>query len=343
MKHIFLLLALSAVVASCSHKAEHVEKAFYFWKNNEYSFSESERNLLESTGVKKMYVKFFEVEKNEVMGNIPVAKTELHMYNNFGDFNLVPTVYIRNEVFKDCTKQSLDLLADNVNFLINKYRTDYKFKNIQKVDEYQMDCDWTISTKDNYFYFLKRLKELSQKKISCTLRLYPYKYPDKMGVPPVDSVMLMCYNLIKPLEDHERNSILDNKEFSAYLDTDEKYPLHIDIALPVYSWVQVYQNNHFQKLLYTDTKSIKAILKPEKDFWYQVQNDTVINDFYLREGDKIKIEAIGSEQLKEAIDIIKKRVKLDKSITVSLFHLDAEQLKSYSNEEITGFYSRFTE
>ncbi|MFD2600573.1 hypothetical protein [Flavobacterium suzhouense] len=343
MKHIFLLLALSAVVASCSHKAEHVEKAFYYWKNNEYSFSESERNLLESTGVKKMYVKFFEVEKNEVMGNIPVAKTELHMYNNMEDVNLVPTVYIRNEVFKGCTKQSLDLLADNVNFLINKYRTDYKFKNIQKVDEYQMDCDWTISTKDNYFYFLKRLKELSQKKISCTLRLYPYKYPDKMGVPPVDRVMLMCYNLIKPLEDHERNSILDNKEFSAYLDTDEKYPLHIDIALPVYSWVQVYQNNHFQKLLYTDTKSIKAILKPEKDFWYQVQNDTVINDFYLRQGDKIKIEEIGGEQLKGAIDIIKKRVKLDKSITVSLFHLDDEQLKSYSNEEIKGFYSRFTE
>lgn len=81
MKHIFLLLALSAVVASCSHEPEHVEKAFYYWKNNEYSLDDEEREL-DSLGVKKLYIKFFEVEKDEVMGIIPVAKTDLHFYNN---------------------------------------------------------------------------------------------------------------------------------------------------------------------------------------------------------------------------------------------------------------------
>ena len=61
MKHIFLLLALSAVFFSCSHKAEHVERAFYYWKNNEYKLVGQERNLLDTLKIKKMYFKCFEV------------------------------------------------------------------------------------------------------------------------------------------------------------------------------------------------------------------------------------------------------------------------------------------
>lgn len=342
MKHIFLLLALSAVVASCSHKPEHVEKAFYYWKNNEYSLDDEEREL-DSLGVKKLYIKFFEVEKDEVMGIIPVAKTDLHFYNNEDSLKVVPTVYIRNDIFKGTTHSALDSLADNVSFLIDKYMKDYRFERLGKTDEYQMDCDWTISTKDNYFYFLKKIKELSKKQISCTLRLYPYKYPDKMGIPPVDKVMLMCYNLIDPLAKNNKNSILDVEELSAYLDTDAAYPLHLDVALPVYSWVQVYQNDHFRKVLYTDTNNIKNILKPGKRLWYEVKKDTVINDFYMRVGDKVKIEDISTADLHRAIDELKKHIRFAPDITVSLFHLDKEQISRFSHEEIKSFYSRFTE
>lgn len=220
---------------------------------------------------------------------------------------------------------------------------DYRFERLGKTDEYQMDCDWTISTKDNYFYFLKKIKELSKKQISCTLRLYPYKYPDKMGIPPVYKVMLMCYNLIDPLAKNNKNSILDVEELSAYLDTDDAYPLHLDVALPVYSWVQVYQNDHFRKVLYTDTNNIKSILKPGKPLWYEVKKDTVINNFYMRVGDKVKIEDISTADLHRAIDELKKHIRFAPDITVSLFHLDKEQISRFSHEEIKSFYSRFTE
>ncbi|MEM0544143.1 hypothetical protein WFZ85_16275, partial [Flavobacterium sp. j3] len=94
-------------------------------------------------------------------------------------------------------------------------------------------------------YFLKKLKEISKKEISCTLRLYPYKYPDKMGVPPVDKVMIMCYNLINPLENENKNSILDLAELESYLISVPKYHKHIVIAFPIYSWMQVYLNKRF--------------------------------------------------------------------------------------------------
>jgi len=347
MKNIlFYALILITLFACTPNKAEHVERAFYYWKNDEWQPTNKEDSLVRTLGIKKLYVKFFEVERNEVMGNIPTAKTQLHLYNAYDSITMVPTIYLRNEVFKKISNKGLDSLAGNVSFLINKYCTDngyYRGLNrVVNVSEYQMDCDWTPSTKDNYFYFLKKLKKISGKQISCTLRLYPYKYPDKMGIPPVDKAMLMCYNLISPLEDHTKNSILDINELSLYLKSADKYPLHLDIALPLYSWVQVYQNNHFAKLLYTDTKNIKAILKHEKPLWYEATRDTVINDFYLRTGDKIKIEETTPAQIQEAIALIKKNTDLDKNITVSLFHLDQQQLSRYSYEQISAFYSGFT-
>lgn len=332
----------ACLILSCSNKPEKVEKAFYYWKNNEYSL-DGDGKRLDTLGVKKLYVKFFEVAKDEVMGIIPVAKTQLSLYDATDSLKVVPTVYLRNEVFKGISKGALDSLADNVNYLIGKYMNSYSFNRAAKASEYQMDCDWTPNTKDNYFYFLKKLKQLSNKTISCTLRLYPYKYPEKMGVPPVDKAMLMCYNLIDPLTSNGKNSILDNKELRAYLKTGEKYPLHLDIALPVYSWMQVYQNDHFSNVLYTDTKRIKNILDPVKPLWYSVKKDTVINSFYLRTGDRVKIEEVTAADLYAAINDLKKHARLDPGITVSLFHLDHQQLSRFSHEEITSFYSRFTE
>ena len=77
--------------------------------------------------------------------------------------------------------------------------------------------------------------------------------------------------------------------------------------------------------------------------WYEVTKDTVIDyKDYLRVGDKIKYEEITPEQINKAIALIRQNIKLDKEITVSLFHLDANQLNNYTNEEISHFYSDFT-
>jgi hypothetical protein len=243
-------------------------------------------------------------------------------------------------VFLKSSKKDLEVLADNVNFLISKYCNE-KFREGTVMNEFQMDCDWTLKTKDNYFYFLKKLKAISGKQISCTLRLYPYKYPNKMGVPPVDKVTLMCYNLLNPIENPDKNSILDLSELKSYLNVHEKYPKHLDIALPVYSWAQVYHNERFSGVLYTNTKKLKSILTQEKPLWYSVKQDTVINNTYLRIGDKVKYEEIDSEKIKGAITLLKKNIDFDKNTTIALFHLDEEQLNNFTNEELSDFYTDF--
>ncbi|WP_166919338.1 hypothetical protein [Flavobacterium poyangense] len=340
MKQNLLLVFVLCLFLSCSNKIENVEKSFYYWKSDTWSLSEKETAIVKDLKIRKLYVKFFEIDHNEAFGDFPISKSILRLYNQ-DSITIVPTVYIKNDVFKVGNKKALDTLANNIDFLIKKYVNERFEKN--QIKEFQMDCDWTLKTKDNYFYFLKKLKEISKKEISCTLRLYPYKYPEKMGTPPVDRATLMCYNLVNPLNNHSKNSILDVNELELYLNKKRKYPLHLDVALPIYSWMQVYQNNKFAKVIYNNHKDIIGSLKEIKPMWYEVTKDLVIDDLYLRVGDKIKYEKLSSEKINKAIEVIRKNVVFDSgNTTVTLFHLDEEQLSKYNDETLSGFYTNFS-
>lgn len=344
MKKLILTAIVILLLLSCSNKPDYVDKAFYYWKSNDWHFSEIEKKILDSAQVTKVYVKFFEVEYNDINGNIPISKTRLknHFHDDEHDsIAIIPTVYIKNEVVLKSTKQELDTLASNVNYLVGKYYKD--INNKLPLKELQMDCDWTPKSKDNYFYFLKSLKKISGKTISCTLRLYPYKYPDKMGVPPVDKVSLMCYNLMDPLKNEDKNTILDVNELSLYLDKKRDYPVHMDIALPVYSWVQWYSGNAFNGVFYTDKKDIEKSLKPIKPLWYEVVDNVYLEGNYLRVGDRVKYEQVTEDDINKAIAIIKDKVVLKDTVTVSLFHLDEKQLNRFTYETLSHFYTAFSE
>ena len=347
MKKIILIVFVSGLFLACSKnesKVENVEKAFYYWKSNT-SFGEESIEKVKKLQVKKIYLKLFEVDYNETMGNFPYEKNKPNDYDlrRLDSLTIVPTVFIKNEIFQYNTEKSLDKLADNIVFLIDKYHIDYGDKSIFDYSEIQIDCDWTKSTKDKYFYLLKKIKELSNKEISCTLRLYPYKYPDIMGVPPVDKVMLMCYNLIKPLSNKDKNSILDLAELKSYLNERRSYPVHLDVALPVFYWTQWYQNNRFSGLLNINSADIAGFTKEVKPMWYEVTKDTTYNyNSYFKKGDQIKCEEVSAETINEAISIIRQHVELDENTTISLFHLDYSTFKKYNNETIFSFYSSFS-
>ncbi len=340
MKKILFCGTILLTFLSCNNKIEKVERAFYYWKSNEWRISQKEDSIIKKIGIQKIYVKFFEVDNSEVLGNFPISKSNLRIDEEF-KYNIIPTIFIKNDVFLKSNQKAIDSLVLNVNFLLNKKLKENYEKNM--ITELQMDCDWTLKSKENYFYFLKKIKEISKKKISCTLRLYPYKYPNKMGIPPVDKATLMCYNLINPLENHTKNSILDLKELESYLNTEKKYPVPLDVALPIYSWMQVYQNNEFSEVIYNNLNEINTVLKPIKPLWFEVTKDTVFNyDTYLRVGDKIKYEETTAKKITEAIKIIKKNVSFQKNTTVTLFHLDEQQLNKFSNKEFSSFYTAFS-
>ncbi|GGF29778.1 hypothetical protein [Flavobacterium limi] len=353
MKKIVLLVFVFSLFCGCSKKENqvvNVERAFYYWKSGSYFDAESAKQL-NKLEVKKIYYKLFEVDYNESMGNFPYQKNSpsLYTFRDLDSVNVVPVVFIKNEIFQYNNEKSLDKLADNITFLIDKYHkenNDYD-KSDEKIifdyTEIQIDCDWTKSTKDKYFYLLKKIKELSKKEISCTLRLYPYKYPDIMGVPPVDKATLMCYNLIKPLSKKEKNSILDIEELKSYLNKKRSYPVHLDVALPVFYWTLWYHNNRFAGLVNFNSADISEFAKQTKPMWYEVTKDyTYEYETYLKKGDQLKCEEVDAKTITEAISIIKQNVEFDNTTTISLFHLDDSTFKKYSHEEVSSFYSSFS-
>ena len=349
MRKIYYLSLIVLCFSSCQKKENKnfkVEKAFYYWASNSLFPDETTQNL-KKLGVHKLYVKLFEVDYNEVQGNFPFEKNRLSTYetNRLDSVKIVPTIFIKNGIFQFNNYNSLDKLADNIVFLIDKYHKEeyQEGKVVFEYDEIQIDCDWTKSTKEKYFYLLKKIKSLSGKQISCTLRLYPYKYPEIIGFPPVDKAMLMCYNLIKPLTNKELNSILDINELKKYLNERRKYPIHLDVALPVFYWSQLYQNNHFVKLIPITKKDMGAFAKELKPMWYMAQKDTSINyATYIKEGDQIKCESISLATLQEAIRIIKEKVVLEEGTTISLFDLNQGTFKQFSDEEFSGLYNSFS-
>lgn len=348
MNKILFTSLICCLFFSCQkeHKIEHVERSFYYWKSDDWSLNDGEKKCMDTLKATKLYVKFFEVKNDRTLGNIPIAKTRLNENAWFDstkkiNINIIPTVFIKNEVFLNSKKAEIDTLASNINFLVAKYYKE-RFLNYPKCTEIQIDCDWTIKSRDNYFYFLKELSKVAKKDLSCTLRLYPYKYQTKMGIPPVKRATLMCYNLMPPFAYKNKNSILDSKELEAYLTVDKKYPIHLDVALPLFSWAYHYQYDEFKGFVKLNEAFLNEACTKKSEFWYEVKKDTSLADNYFRMGDKIKYEDVSEDKIKDAIRQLKAKVQFDKTATVTFFHLDSTIIKKYNYETLSRFYSSFS-
>ena len=52
----------------------------------------------------------------------------------------------------------------------------------------------------------------------------------------MDKGTLMYYASSEPTDFENKNTILNNKDAASYIKDVGSYPLHLDIALPLYSW-----------------------------------------------------------------------------------------------------------
>ena len=139
MKSFYLGILMLLVLTSCNQnkpsKVETVNRAFYHWKSNN-SFSETKENL-KSLKIQTIYYKFFEVDYSETMGNFPTNKTSLddYDYQNLDSIRIVPTIFVRNEIFQYNTEKTLEKLADDISFLIEKRSKNHNGNVVFKYDE----------------------------------------------------------------------------------------------------------------------------------------------------------------------------------------------------------------
>lgn len=319
-----------------------------------YDWSGSTRiEYVDTLRIQKYYQKFFEVGLDDRLEPTPIDEIweggiadrnrrlenkDSESYPYYRDtivrypVYVVPCVYIHQAVFLQKNLNTADL-AKKVLYLLDYKLLDYDNEYAARVNEFQIDCDWPAKGQGAYFDFLKALKKEMRNSIkfahfqlSATLRLYPYKFTDQMGVLPVDRAMLMCYNLQPPDSRGQKRSIFSLKVLRAYLKGAAAYPLPIDIALPHFSLAFVYENAQFQRLFRNVDTEFSALLHHDKGLWYTVQKDSLIStwndDFYLRKGQRVKLEEVSLEELKKALYLIDQNVVFKDRPTLSFFSIE---------------------
>ncbi|MGD1319035.1 hypothetical protein [Chryseobacterium sp. 2R14A] len=303
MKVISYLLVFLFII-SCSKQEKH-PYTFYYWKTN-LKFNNIEKDVLTKANVPFLYTRFFDVDKVDGKFEPVAVITKDKSFDT--EKEIVPTVFITNRSFINIQKEEIPFLAEKVNDLIKKKIADYHLK---VNEEIQIDCDWTTGTRDDYFEFLKQLKKISQKQITCTLRLHQVKDKNLTGIPPVEKVYLMCYSTSSPLENSDKNSILDLNILKSYLSKLEDYPIKkIEVALPIYSWGIV--TNHLGKHKLINALSTKDLNNPDfkkiSDNEVEILKDGFYFGNFLNKGFKIKVEEISEEQLENAIQFLDKKI-----------------------------------
>lgn len=276
-------------------------------------------------------------------------------------WNLIPVVFIHPEVFKYAGAKSGEKLAKRVfNRVIDHFRNrvlyrDYselsaedsaiRFDELripkrakpvkERITEIQIDCDWTESGKEQYFEFLKELKkEAGDIRISVTLRLYPFRYPEKAGVPPADKAILMCYNMGDLEKQDTENSILDAAVLESYLKPAKKYPLDLDLALPAFDWAVWYRSGKLKGLL-RSREEVAAVIGASRAISVGSQSrtvmmDTVFGKDYFRLGDVVKLEKPDARSLEDAATLLNKYLP-GKIHRIVFFDASSEHLKTYRN------------
>lgn len=294
---LILILLLQTIMLSCLN-AEKTELSFYHWETA-VDLSTEEDSFLEEMGTTELYIKFFDLV---LLPNQTVAPVAIVNFEKIPEQHIIPVVYITTPVFAELDSAAIKKLAHLTSTKIQALYPQ------EKLTEIQIDCDWMASIKVNYFYFLSCLKaENAAVKISVTVRLYQYKYPNLAGVPPADKGVLMYYNMGTLTDYKESNSILNNELGEDYLGFDE-YPLPLDFALPRFSWTLRFRFGKFVQIMPTlnqDHLSDEMLFFAEKTGYYRLKRDTLLDGSFLRQGDEFRFETCTKDELVRAATLLK--------------------------------------
>lgn len=329
-----LCAALVWLVMGCERLERPApSRAFYYWRTT-FELTPSERRALAELHVDKLYVRAFDVAPGS--GDTPTLLGVVRPAPQQAlppGIEVVPVVFIKNQLFVSARPGSERTLAERVwNEASNVGKT---LGGPPALKELQLDCDWTDSTQARFFGFVRALRRVSPPgtHLSATIRLHQVKFRERTGVPPVDSGMLMFYNMGRFSGDPQERSIFDAQAAERYLARLGDYPLPLDAALPIWSWtLQLREQEVVGLLQSTDPADLPALdfVKPQPSPGFEVTRTTFLHGSLLRQGDVLKAETLNASDLQKASDLLAKNLAPAAGRrTVALFDLSERNLSRH--------------
>jgi hypothetical protein len=344
----FTFLSVCCLLLGCKNRESRtVNTAFIHWKSR-LELTEFEQQYCRALASKTVYVRCFDVDISANQ-NFPEPIAELTVdEKSLSDFEtIIPTVFITNRTLLSLDETKISELSTLIFNKLRPYTEGSFFKN--RVEEILIDCDWTASTRAKFFDLIAQLKTLSNKKITATIRLHQIKFKEKTGIPPADKGLLMAYNTGDLSDPKTVNSILDVEVLKSYLGNLDKYPLQLDVALPIFSWGIVKRDGQAVQLLTnfsSDFLMKKGIYTEGSSFSKKSETEIEIlkngyyNGVYLYADDVIKIEVVSPKDLKAASKLLSEHIH-NQALRLSFFSLDSANLKRYGVEDLRNIFSLF--
>lgn len=321
------------------------ENSIYYWRTT-FSLSDKEKEFLKTHDVKKIYMRFFDVDwAHPAKNGEDVTPESTIRFNDTVpvDIEIVPTIYITTSAMgkmQNKENEYAEKIYKRVNAICKQNYICFK--------EIQPDCDWTKGTHQPFFRLCEAMKDYmdSTQTLSSTIRLHQLT----QAPPPVDKGVLMVYNTGNLMEMTSDNSIFSRKDIEPYLRDNRlsKYPLALDVAYPTHGWSVVFHPGedkyYFDRIMRrTDFSSYPNLTKMASNLYEATSDVNFSND--EESSDKvykdylIRVERPSAREILEIKKLIDSQLK-DKKHNNLLYYLDESQLSHYSDDEISKINSR---
>lgn len=319
IKNFAVLIAVVGLLGGCSGKqaktdaiVEEVAKqnSIYYWRTT-FDVDSAELKFLNKHNINRIYLRMFDVAAeldfinrcNEV---VPIATTKFVSSVPQG-VEIVPVTYITIDALRAMGGRE----EKYASLIVERLQAISSYNKCGKISEMQLDCDWTATTKNSYSALCQAVKDTLNSrgmKLSVTIRLHQLKETP----PPADKGVLMLYNTGALKKYDTKNSILDIKDVKPYM-KKMKYPLPLDYAYPTYGWGIKFENRKFVSIV--------------------LEQDTAMS-----EGEHIRKERVSVDEILAVKQLVESNLGKPSGGNI-LYHLDDNQLKNYSDNEISKIFA----
>jgi hypothetical protein len=314
-KFLFTLLAITALAGCVGEKGvsanyevpeESQRNSMYYWKTV-FELDSAELSFLQKHSIKRLYLRMFDVatEPDVLNGGVeivPIATTKFVSSVPDG-VEIVPVAYITI----DALRAMAGMETKFASLIVERLLAMASYNKCGKINELQLDCDWTSNTKDIYSGLCETVKDSLDSKgieLSITVRLHQMQETP----PPADRGVLMLYNTGALKSPNTCNSILHCDDVKPYLE-QMKYEIPLDYAYPVFGWGVKFVNNRFS---------------------------SIVSDGHgeLSDNESVRYERAAPDEILEVKDLVEQNFGKPASGNI-LYHLDDKQLKNYTDDEIS--------
>ncbi len=206
----------------------------YYWSTT-FKLDDGQRQFMSRHGVKRLYVRYFDVVDNA--GEPQPNATVRFAQQPPRGVEVVPTVF----VMPNCLGGDVADLAGKV---VNRVAQISEQNGIGRVGEMQIDCDWTASTQQAFFAFMRAVRSEARKRrmgTSVTIRLHQLSQTP----PPADRGVLMLYNTGDVRNLKCNKPILDIADVRPYLKRLDSYKLPLAAAYPTFRLDVLFREGEF--------------------------------------------------------------------------------------------------